>query len=45
MEKLQKSNALHNLNNSFTVADEKLGLTPLLLQLRADLLQTHARGG
>ncbi|XP_050407107.1 spectrin beta chain isoform X3 [Patella vulgata] len=29
-EKLQKSNAVHNLNNAFTVAEEKLSLTPLL---------------
>ncbi|ESP01600.1 hypothetical protein LOTGIDRAFT_139452 [Lottia gigantea] len=29
-EKLQKSNAIHNLNNAFTVAEDKLGLTPLL---------------
>lgn len=29
-EKLQKSNAIHNLNNAFTVAEEKLGLTRLL---------------
>lgn len=29
-EKLQKSNALYNLNNSFEVAEDKLGLTRLL---------------
>ncbi|CAG5133151.1 unnamed protein product, partial [Candidula unifasciata] len=29
-EKLQKSNAMYNLNNAFTVAEEKLGLTSLL---------------
>ncbi|KAH9489100.1 hypothetical protein Btru_057665 [Bulinus truncatus] len=29
-DKLQKSNAMHNLNNAFTVAEEKLGLTSLL---------------
>ena len=29
-EKLQKSNAMHNLNNAFKVAEEKLGVTPLL---------------
>ncbi|XP_023703245.1 spectrin beta chain isoform X6 [Cryptotermes secundus] len=29
-EKLSKSNALHNLNNAFNVAEEKLGLTKLL---------------
>ncbi|GFS19194.1 spectrin beta chain [Elysia marginata] len=29
-EKLQKSNAMHNLNSAFTVAEDKLGLTSLL---------------
>lgn len=29
-DKLQKSNALYNLNNAFEVAEEKLGLTRLL---------------
>ena len=29
-DKLQKSNAMHNLDNAFTVAEEKLGLTRLL---------------
>ncbi|CAG5119810.1 unnamed protein product, partial [Candidula unifasciata] len=29
-EKLQKSNAMHNLQNAFTVAEEKLGLASLL---------------
>lgn len=29
-DKLQKSNAMHNLNNAFTVAEEKLGITKLL---------------
>ncbi|KAJ8308165.1 hypothetical protein KUTeg_013039 [Tegillarca granosa] len=29
-EKLQRSNALHNLNNAFETAEEKLGLTKLL---------------
>ncbi len=29
-DKLSKSNAIHNLNNAFTVAEEKLGLTTLL---------------
>ncbi|XP_035827834.1 spectrin beta chain isoform X1 [Aplysia californica] len=29
-EKLQKSNAMHNLNNAFTTAEDKLGLTSLL---------------
>jgi len=29
-DKLSKSNAMHNLNNAFNVAEEKLGLTPLL---------------
>ena len=29
-EKLSKSNAIHNLNNAFNVAEEKLGLTRLL---------------
>lgn len=29
-DKLQKSNAMHNLQNAFTVAEEKLGITPLL---------------
>ncbi|BFZ11613.1 hypothetical protein BsWGS_14652 [Bradybaena similaris] len=29
-EKLQKSNAMYNLGNAFTVAEEKLGLTSLL---------------
>ena len=29
-EKLQKSNAMYNLNNAFKVAEEKLGVTPLL---------------
>nr|CAD7595507.1 unnamed protein product [Timema genevievae] len=29
-EKLSKSNAMYNLNNSFNVAEEKLGLTKLL---------------
>ncbi|XP_041353644.1 spectrin beta chain-like isoform X2 [Gigantopelta aegis] len=29
-EKLQKSNAMHNLDNAFTVAEEKLGLARLL---------------
>jgi spectrin beta len=29
-EKLQKSNALYNLNNAFEVAEDKLGLTRLL---------------
>lgn len=29
-EKLSKSNAIYNLNNAFTVAEEKLGLTKLL---------------
>jgi spectrin beta len=29
-DKLSKSNAIHNLNNAFTVAEEKLGLTRLL---------------
>jgi spectrin beta len=28
--KLTKANPVHNLNNAFTVADQKLGLTPLL---------------
>jgi spectrin beta len=28
--KLQKSNALYNLNNAFEVAEDKLGLTRLL---------------
>ena len=28
--KLTKSNAAHNLNNAFDVAEEKLGLAPLL---------------
>lgn len=29
-DKLQKSNPMHNLNNAFNVAEEKLGLTSLL---------------
>ncbi|XP_065158343.1 spectrin beta chain isoform X2 [Atheta coriaria] len=29
-DKLSKSNAMHNLNNAFNVAEDKLGLTPLL---------------
>jgi len=29
-EKLQKSNAMHNLNNAFTTAEDKLGLVSLL---------------
>ncbi|XP_065331438.1 spectrin beta chain isoform X2 [Cloeon dipterum] len=29
-DKLSKSNAMHNLNNAFNVAEEKLGLTKLL---------------
>ncbi|XP_067680907.1 spectrin beta chain-like isoform X4 [Haliotis asinina] len=29
-DKLQKSNAMHNLDNAFTVAEDKLGLTRLL---------------
>lgn len=29
-EKLQKSNALHNLDNAFEVAEDKLGLARLL---------------
>ncbi|CAG2100104.1 unnamed protein product [Medioppia subpectinata] len=29
-DKLSKSNAIHNLNNAFTVAEEKLGLASLL---------------
>eukprot|EP00106_Octopus_bimaculoides_P014006 XP_014781448.1 PREDICTED: spectrin beta chain-like [Octopus bimaculoides] len=29
-DRLQKSNAMHNLNNAFTVAEEKLGITKLL---------------
>jgi len=28
--KLTKANPVHNLNNAFNVADQKLGLTPLL---------------
>ncbi|CAH0560832.1 unnamed protein product [Brassicogethes aeneus] len=29
-DKLSKSNPMHNLNNAFNVAEDKLGLTPLL---------------
>lgn len=29
-EKLHRSNPMHNLNNAFNVAEEKLGLTKLL---------------
>ena len=29
-DKLQKSNGMHNLNNAFKIAEEKLGITPLL---------------
>lgn len=29
-ERLSKSNAMYNLNNAFTVAEDKLGLTKLL---------------
>lgn len=29
-EKLHRSNPIHNLNNAFNVAEEKLGLTKLL---------------
>lgn len=29
-DKLQKSNAMYNLQNAFQVAEEKLGITPLL---------------
>jgi len=29
-DKLQKSNPMYNLQNAFQVAEEKLGITPLL---------------
>lgn len=42
-EKLQKSNALYNLNNAFEVAEDKLGLTRLLdPEGNLNLIHLHA---